>query len=527
MRMGWFLVIASLVLSAMPMGVATSAGVDRVVILHDVPDDGRTFVGNAVQFGWMMLTASHEATVHKDGHIRVVHNNRTIYETHGTSAAHDYDALNTFTIRFDEPGPYRVEASVPRPTGVLRDAFEGFVHPRNESQVTASPVLSARLGPIEPTGGRWLGASWALNGPHEEILDHTDGLVDVRDALGVLRLRTHLHTHESPMSFNLRLDASDSATVAAQGYNAFPTESGAQFASVAAQQRADGCLSCASMGPSGAVLGPANPDASKYKVLTTYDPYATTYLGGPIRVNVVVLDALTGRPVPHVDFVAVLSRDVPEAAGAQTVFSSSTLHEYDGVFEFLYRATVPGPYMLSVLAKRGQWSELVKAPFTVLPVGAKPEVAQAMVRIDGFGADALIPALQVQTLSFSLVSALGMPVRHAEVDFQILGPDSQVVAIANKLHTHDNGTMAFDFSLSQAGAYTLRLDPFTLDGEPIVSWSIEGRQGLDMRFEVQPPVYEPPVDPLPVPAAAEATPSIPLALVLCCIVAALVIVRRS
>src|SRR5687767_7020083 len=110
--------VGLLVLALAPMPTQADQNVQRVLILHDVQDDGYTYVGTPNQFAFILVNADGSTNVHQNGRVVVKQNGVTLYETLGYATAHDYDALNPFLVTFPVEGPYTIDAEIGRDANV-------------------------------------------------------------------------------------------------------------------------------------------------------------------------------------------------------------------------------------------------------------------------------------------------------------------------------------------------------------------------------------------------------------------------
>jgi MYXO-CTERM domain-containing protein len=250
---------------------------------------------------------------------------------------------------------------------------------------------------------------------------------------------------------------------------------------------------------------------------------------GNIRLNIVVLDRESRLPVPHVDLEAeVVKTSVhPQLPASGLVFASSTLHEYDGVFEVVFGTPNAGEYRLSAVVSRGQWKQSIHLPFTITGPGVPASGGPGIVSVAGLDG---AMAWKRTGVELAVRTLAGTPVEHSEVDFQVMrgGVDGPIV-LQNKLHTHGDGNLGFDVALTEPGRYTLRLDPETLEGEPVTSWHIGSLTGgLVMAFDVAPgqaPMVSMVDDGAGVPDASAAAPGVGV-LVIAALAAAVALRRR-
>ena len=406
----------------------SAAAEPQLLLTHDVPDDGTTFLGNVDRFGFV-LTDDGTPLFHQDVHFEVVQGNTTLLSL-TRPAGHDYDALGSFLVAFPNVGPYEVRATWRDESAV----FRGEVLPPPATNATLVVDGPGDLAPGEP-------ATFTYSLQADGIVAHTDILVQVLDAHGREVLRTQTHTHAADQAFGYRFPAAGDYTVRFTGFKAFPTPDAFLFPSVVAEHRVTVPAEPDPLVPD--VLGLLQEDASPappmpenrvvegsqgpLRLIGTYDPYTSVGTGQAMRLGAVVV-AEDGRPAAHTDFKATLTG--PDGV----VFQSDTLHEYDGVFEFLDRRDTPGDYALRLEASRGEWSDAIEMPYQVreaaMDPGA-PELTIDATDMQGCGS---------QTLGFAAFLG-GQRFQHSEVAFTITDAAGRTVR-DGKLHTHDSG--AFD-----------------------------------------------------------------------------------
>lgn len=473
----------------------------RLLILHDVPDDGFAYVGNPNQFAFLVLTEEGKTTVHKNGKIVVTQNGVKLYETlggsQGTSTAHDYDAFNSFMIAFPVEGPYTVHAEVPYAAGLKLSAdFQGTVH------AIPSPVKAA-LQVVAPSAmasamvGAPVNFEFKVVDEAGTLLPHTDALFEVRRADSqFLLFRTHTHTHDAPMKLTYRFAEQGDYTIRIVGYTAYPSLDTPGFAPVSQTLRV---RAMGSATPGAPMVSPpsttAAPATGKYVLATTYDPETTVTPFGNIRLNTLVLDAETRLPVAHVNFEATLT----DPRGA-IVFQSMSLHEYDGNLEVVTQNSAPGDYRLRVMASQGDWSAYTDLNFRVVPVsgayGAGPTIIKAT------GLDKLVSGTPSK-IEFAAQTLAGTPHQHSEIELHVnAGTTLGAPLLLNKLHTHMDGKFSVEVVFPEAGDYTLLLDAETVHGDPTPAYYYD-RLGnsLLVPVKVAPGVPLPNVPALEVPAA--------------------------
>lgn len=450
--------LAGLALLASPLAAAnhTHGGANaEIVITHDVPDAGTTYVGNVNHFGYILFDKDGKPAFHHNARFEVEQNGVLLY---ATDSAHDYDGVNGIAVRFPVPGPYTVRAIVPKDTGEARAEFSGTV------AAGGAPIARIALdAPASAMAGEPVGIALSVVDELGEPIPHADTIVEIRhveDDAPVLRLHTHQHKDGQELSYSF--ERSGDYTIRVLAYVAFP-EGSPLFAPVAVEQ-------AISVSPGVAPpVAPTVPMAQERNAVTTgeaappfviyatYDPYTTVGPFGPLRASVVVLDPETRMPAPHINFQARLVDPL-----GRVVFESASLHEYDGVFEILTTNRIAGPYLLSVDAMQGDWKGHVDASFVVTPpaeaIAAGPQV------IDVAGTDGLAAGVPAR-IEFFAHDLAGAPFMHSEIDARILAAEG-IPVTWGKLHTHADGKFAFDVTLPEEGEYMLAFDAFSLEASP-------------------------------------------------------------
>lgn len=445
------LLLTSLLL-ALPGGGAQThghgaGGTAMAVVLHDGPDGGRAVVGGLTHFGFALVGTDGRPTEHLDASFEVTQDNVTVFASGDT---HEYDGLFSFDVTFLRPGPYRVVA---RSEGFEAGVFEGVaVEPVYETSASlvfdlasapASNAVSGTLSIVDGTGA---------------LIPHTDAIVEVRGAPAQrLVSRFHLHVHEEPMAFSFAPGAPGDYTLSAVAYRAFPTGRSADVRAVVAEHAftvGAAALPAPPALPSG-VPDPLSPvgasaEGEGYALHGMVDPQAQVGVGTPFRLSALAVGP-SGLPQPHVDFELTVTGPVGQ------VFHSASLHEYDGVFEWVYNPTVPGVYDATLSAKLGNGTLTVPYQVQVLPpaapLGAGPNVLTAK------GLDA--PRAGVpQEVVFAIDGPSG-PLAHSEVDVTLMRPGGAPLQ-QFKLHTHDTGRFTATLLFPEEGDWLVRVDAFPL-----------------------------------------------------------------
>lgn len=445
-----FLILPLLGLGLLAPGVVAEPGEPAVFVLHDVPDNGYTYVGNPNTFGYVILDAGRATMEHQDGKIVVTQNDVVLYETN-VDSSHDYNGLNTFQIAFPMVGPYTVHAEVPLSGSVvLSDDFTGYVHPNPATTVATVDLETAVTGHAGKFTVRVLDAAGA-------IVPHSDAIVEVRRPVDEwLLFRTHLHTHEEPMSFAYTFPANGEYLIRAVGYNAYPSEEGPWFAPVATTSKLT----------VGAGDGVADADLKTatgtppYKLLTTVDPQDKSSPFSRFTVSALVFDTKADDFVAHVNFEAA----IVDATTGAVLYRSSSLHEYDGHYEATIHWPTPGAFKFIVNAVGKGWVQRAELPFTVSTATPAGAPALGALVVDAQGLDALKSG-EPQTITFSATTPLGTPATHSEIDYQVVRTAWGAPILANKLHTHEDGRFTMQATFPEEGDYLFVLDPVTIHGE--------------------------------------------------------------
>ena len=435
-------------------GHAGDAGM--AFVLRDGPPDGRAVTGSLTHFGFALLDKDGAPVVHQNAEFNVLQGDTVVFSTTDT---HEYDGLFSFDVRFTRPGPYLVTAAS---GDMMLGTFEGIVvEPANATEarivfdaVPAGPAsrnVVFTVDIVDATGAR---------------IPHSDAIVEFRDAMdtGSLVTRTHLHIHEDPIVFEQSFGGIDHvAQVIA--YNAYPDGASPDFTAVVGEFPF-------SVGPVAApalpVVDPAPPALLEQRgasasgdgvtLYAMYDPNNQVGAGQLARISGIVVSDATRAAVQHVDLAFTLS------GPRGLVFSSASLHEYDGVFEYAFMPDAPGVYDGELVLKE---SAELRVPVRlyvvpqVVPLGGPPGVAT--LSVDGL-ADA--KAGEPVNLTFAAMSN-GMPAAHSEVDVTIFR-DGEAPLYLFKLHTHDSGLTNALVTFPEEGDWKMRLDGVPTVPEPVV-----------------------------------------------------------
>lgn len=430
-----------------------SGGMPMAVVLHDGPDSGRAVVGGLTHLGFALLDKTGAPIPHQDAKFTLTQAGQVVFSSDST---HEYDGLFSFDVVFPRPGPYEVRVT----SGELGEGvFVGeAVMPANETE--------ARLL-LEPAPGE--GATTRVTAQvvdaAGQLIPHTDVILEVRTReAGRLVTRVHAHIHDEPVVATLPVfarfdDGVDfDYDVHGTAYLAFPTGRGTEFRAVTAVADLDPVtpFPTAGLPPAPTTddpLGQVGPTASDggYTLHAMLDPQRLVGLDQPVRLAALVVDA-NATPVAHVDF------EVQVRGPQGLVFSSQTLHEYDGVFELVQAGRVPGVYEAIVTATRGDVEMSVPVSWTVAPPVAP--LAPGVHTVSMELASEPVAGVAVP-LRFLIADAAGIPLAHAEVDVAIVR-GGEAAALQFKLHSHDDGTMAADVAFPAEGLWQVRVDPATL-----------------------------------------------------------------
>jgi hypothetical protein len=454
-----------------------------VMIGHDAPADGRAFVGNLAHFAVLDLGKAGESTCyagfpgggvtpqcHQQNHVRVTLNGAVLMETTPDSG-HDYDGVYLFDVAFPAVGNYTVQAL--GDDGSVLASFSGYVVDPAQ-QAGGAPAMALRLdGPATATAGSAAAFTFETDDASGAIAKHSDAWFEVRRGTDLV-FRTKTHTHEEAQSVSYAFPLPGSYTVRVTSFVAFPSPKAALFAPLV-QERAVQVLPGVDAAPAGATPTAQVPDAPLTNnvvadahdpartLVGTYDPWTSVGPSTQMHLTALAMDPATRMPIPHVDFAATLKDNL-----GRTLFASTTLHEYDGIYE-LTAVEPAGLYTLSVQATMGSWAAHVDLPFTVTPpvmaaaVGVPPMPSAGAVLYDVTGLSGA-EAGKPLTIGISDATLAGQPFPHSEIDYQVLAA-SGVPVLAGKLHTHDDGKFQLGAAFAQ-GSYTLRLSPFPLEADP-------------------------------------------------------------
>jgi hypothetical protein len=471
-------------------------GEGMAMVLHDGPDSGRAVVGAVTHLGFALLDAKGAPVVHQNAQLLVTLDNATLFNTTDT---HEYDGIFSLDLLFPHPGHYRVEAMSGK---MMMGVFEGdAVAPMNATVAKVVIKPQPSMAPVNVVD-----LILDIQGPDGKTIPHTDAILEWRSkSSGALAARYHAHIHEEPIKLTQGFDAPGDYVLHATAYKAFGTGRSTDVAAVVGEAAVTvGALAQPSVpDPAGIptskdqVLNPAGATATSDGLTLhgMYDPQNQVAMGFPIRFSALV-EGNDSMPKPHVDFAFELHGPRGQ------VFSSKSLHEYDGHFEYLYVPQAPGAYDATLIASDGKahvsvpFHVQVLPPATPLGLASMGGVGQGTIEIKGLDK---IVAGEPANLTFSVMGPSG-PIQHSEVDVTIAqkgGP-----ALYNfKLHTHDSGLTNAIVVFPADGDYTVQVDPLPTDPEPVV---FQGPAGAG-----QPIVFHAKVPAGHVTSASLATPGAP------------------
>lgn len=508
-----------LLLVALPLVAAqghqhAAGGKAVAAVLYDGPPSGRAVVGGFTHFGFALLDEEGRPAAHRDAAFRVEQEGVVLFET---PDAHEYDGLFGFDVTFTRPGPYRVVATS---EGLETGVFEGTVVPRADE--TEAAILFEQA-PAAGPGDNAIEGVLSIVGPDGAILPHTDAIVEFRHK-GTQRLaaRTHLHVHEEPMRFTQGFDAPGEYDLRVVGYRAFPNGRSPDVHAVVADFGVTAgalALPAAPAAPAAApgVLEPIGASAEKDGVAlhATYDPQNQVGVGQVARIAALVTNA-TG-PLAHVDFSFTLR------GPRGLVFHSESLHEYDGVFEYVFVPGAPGAYDGVVEARLDEGTLLVPVHVQVVPP-AVPLMGAGVATVTVEGLDGAAAGAPVD-LTFRVAGPSG-PVEHSEVDVTIYH-DGEAPVHQFKLHTHGSGEMRASVLFPHAGHWKVQVDPLPTLPQAVVFQGPAGRDApIVFEAEIRPGVPLGEVDRASGDGAARTVPAWGLAGLAGSAFAALALLRR-
>lgn len=448
---------------------ATGSDGEHLVILHDGPTSGRAVVGSLTHFGFALVSEHGRPVRHHDAAVTLAQNGVVLFSSEAT---HEYDGIFSLDVTFEVPGPYTIEAT--SDTGA-KAFFNGTavspVAPRETRTTLTLPEDAMALAPAA--------FGIAVEAANGTLVDHSDVVFEARRVSdGLLVFRNHFHTHDAPIAFDLAFPTEGEYFVRALGYNAFPTGRLGDYETTIAEERITVAPPAASglRLPALALPAPAPASASgardeghagaAYVLTLTADPENRTGMLNHERLSAFVWDVEAQEALQHVNFQGELL-----AADGTVVFSSESLHEYDGHLEAVFGGLLPGLFTWRVTAEYDEWTDSAELPIVILPpvvpggVGGIPGVGPLTTTVDGLdGVAAGVPA----ELTFAVRNAAGLPVSHSEIEFaflRLVGDVMKAPTLHAKVHTHMDAPKA-TVTFPTAGEYIVILDGDTLFASP-------------------------------------------------------------
>lgn len=517
--------VAVLAVSAVPVagqvhehGLANS----NIAIAHDLPPDGRTFVGNVNHFSVVAHGDDNVPDFHQDIPWRVTLNGVTLAET-TASSGHDYDGVNSFDIVFPVAGNYTVEALDGGGKAVA--VFAGHVEGADSGADIQEAAMSVAVSESPSVGSpvRFTFFPTLAGAASATPVAHSDCTFEALQA-GRTMFRAKTHTHEEAQEIDYTFSEVGTYSVRIVCFQAYPSPRATLFEPVLWEGQvvvAAGLPAAAppSVSPALPSLPPpaelnavvTAPAGAGATLVGTFDPYTVVGPETLQHLNVLAVDD-DGNTIQHVDFTASLDGPLGR------VFQSDTLHEYDGILEFTMRQRVPGPYTLTVTSEGASGNGELAMTYVVAP----PVVPVAGVGSLAAGpVDVLLDAQPVTgTYGDWLLTAAtpGGAFAHGELDVRLTAADATVPFLQTKLHTHDDGRFPLGVALPTGQPYRLDVTPFPLMANPVLpavqSFLVEPTGGAPLAS-----------DPAAAPPEQE-MPALPAALVLAALGLAAVALRR-
>jgi hypothetical protein len=449
--------LAALLLVPLGLGQAHDHGDQAkapLMVLLDVQGNNDVQVGDLARFEVIAFGADGLPEPHRDFHFQVLFAGKPLLETTAASG-HDYDGILQFDVTFPSPGPYRARVF---DAGIEVAHLEGWAVP-----AAILPAVVHLEGPtLAAVGTPALFRVWPEDQEGRQV-QHFYTLLEVRRD-GELTYRAKLHGHDEadlgPVEAEIGFPFPGTYTVSATVYQASPY--GPQhlaFAPLHAEREVQVLpgASLASNPPTSAPLptGIVQGGTGILRLLGTYDPSPEVGPGTLQHLSVIAMSPSSGGLVGHGNFAALLL-----GPGGERLFASRFLHEADGVLEFATTQPAAGAYLFQV-HQDGEAS--IAMPFRVGLPAVGPTSGPHTVIVSGLER---AQAGKPQPVQIAIHDVAGMPIQHAEVDVQVVGPDG-VPHLLVKLHTHDDGQFPFVFTPLREGVHTIKVVPFVLESRPV------------------------------------------------------------
>ncbi len=465
------IVIFTLLASA-PFAVAQDHehGDARLQVRHDAPADGRQLPGGYGVYGWVLFDDAGAPARHNDGMISLTLNGVTLFES---ASLHDYDGVVSLETGWAVPGTYEVRAMIP---GGGESNFTGYV---DGSAVIEPATLDVDVPPRAASGVPTT-FTYGIMDASEVLIPHTDVLVEVFRVFDDFPVaRVHTHTHEEMQELTLSFIETGDYLARFTAYQAYPTVNARSFApfvteatfsvGIAVPSAAPAALAApvpaAKVARTDAAAAPHH-SAGDFALQLTADPDFIVGPMTPFRSAAVVTNTTSGELVPHVDFEALVT-----APDGRVVMASDTLHEYDGVFEFLTTNAVPGDYTVKVTATRGAWTAAESLIFKVVPPAAAVPVVSGggrfTIQMDGLDG---VMAGETRDVVFRVANEAGVPLAHSEIEVAVFADPEDPLLYRTKLHTHGDGLFHATMTFPTDGEYVIRVDAFPLLPSPAVAF---------------------------------------------------------
>lgn len=442
-----------------------------ILLTHDGPADGRQFAGNLAHFAAIARGDDAIPDFHQDLPLRISLDGVVLFQT-SPDSGHDYDGINVVDLVFPHAGTYLVEAL--GADGATVASFGGEVLP--------APNATVRIGSGQNPTDLVL-AGQPVRFTHEVLPEdaagsrvaHTDCWFEVVRN-GATWFRTKTHTHDEAQAVDYAFPEAGTYTVRTTCFQAFPSAKATLFLPAVVEHTVDvlpgaplGSLASMAVNDGSSPLPPTDLNAvvlgapgGVLQLVGTFDPYTVVGTNTLQHLTAAAIDPTTGVPRQHVDFEASL------AGPAGILFASTTLHEYDGLYELAARQAVPGVYTLTVKAESGDWSDTIQMAYTVVAPVVPTSAGAVAYGLQGDPLPSGPLAPQGTEYILTAIASSG-PFAHSEVEVRAIGPYSQVPVLQAKLHTHADGTFPFTAAfLNGPGGTVLQVDGFPLMPEAVL-----------------------------------------------------------